>query len=65
MSWWEFRGFWGILQRSRVMFSQCAVSIVNRIELLGYHGISDSDDIQLRQFLRHVECLEIDRAILR
>jgi pilT protein domain protein len=46
-----------------VMFSQCAVSVVNRIELLGYHGISDSDDIQLRQFLRHVECLEIDRAV--
>ena len=51
MSWWEFRGFWGILQRSPVVFIQVGtylfgtefaadkgVDVLNqlRIELIGF-----------------------------
>lgn len=46
-----------------ISFSLCAVSAVNRVELLGYHGISDDDDKELRHFLSLVTCLEINRAV--
>ncbi len=46
-----------------VAFEQCAVSAVNRVELLGWHGISDADDAELRRFLSRVACLQMDVAV--
>ena len=46
-----------------VSFGQCAVSAVNRVELLGWQGISDADDAELRRFLSRVVCLDIDLAV--
>ena len=46
-----------------VSFEQCAVSVVNRVELLGWQGISDADDAELRHFLSRVVCLDIDLAV--
>lgn len=46
-----------------VSFEQCAVSAVNRVELLGWQGISDADDAELRGFLSRVVCLDIDLAV--
>ena len=46
-----------------VLFEQCAVSAVNRVELLGWQGISDADDVELRRFLSRVVCLDIDLAV--
>ena len=33
MSWWEFRGFWGILQRSQTIFAKVSVDV------FGNHGL--------------------------
>ena len=41
----------------------CYVSVVNRIELLGYHGITPHDERELTSFLNEIICLPLSTAI--
>ncbi len=43
--------------------NQCHISVINRIELLGYHNISPKDEKELNLFLSYINCLELDKAI--
>lgn len=46
-----------------ISFEQCCVSVINRIELLGYHNITPEDEQELAYFLNQVQLLEIDKAV--
>lgn len=41
----------------------CFVSVVNRIELLGYHGITAQDEQILSEFLDELECLPLSSKV--
>ncbi|UOP05334.1 type II toxin-antitoxin system VapC family toxin [Conchiformibius kuhniae] len=46
-----------------VPFAECCVSVVNRIELLGYHDITPCDEQELTAFLSQVRHLEMDKPV--
>ena len=41
----------------------CYISVINRIELLGYHGITPNDEQILTQFLNEMVCLPLSPAV--
>lgn len=53
-----------------VPFAECCVSVVNRIELLGYHNITPRDEQELAAFLNlatalvhHLTLLTLDNGL--
>lgn len=46
-----------------ILPQDCYTSIINRIELLGYHGISAHDEAVLADFLANIICLPLSDAV--
>lgn len=46
-----------------ISFEQCYISVVNRIELLGYHQITPQDEQELTAFLNQLICLELSQSV--
>lgn len=44
-------------------FNECAVSIINEIELLGYPNIDHRDEQELMAFLNHLAILKLDEMV--
>lgn len=46
-----------------VPFDACCVSVINRIELLGYQNITPHDERELTAFLNQVHHVEMDKTV--
>ena len=48
-----------ILAEHKVRLSECAISVINRIEILGYTELTLSDETNLRKILESFICLPL------
>ena len=52
-----------LLNQQALSASQCAYSVITRLELLGFPGITHEEDVLIRQRLEQFSCLSISPAV--
>lgn len=52
-----------LIQRERLTAGQCAYSAITRMELLGFPGITQVEDVLIRSRLAMFSYLPVDRAV--
>ncbi len=52
-----------IIETHKIKYEQCAVSTINRIEVLGFSELDQEDEINLQDILANFTCLNISTEI--
>ncbi len=52
-----------IIAENQIGVDECAISRINRIEVLGYTGLSEQDEKELTNLLGNFYCFPIDDAV--
>ena len=53
-----------ILKRHQILPSQCQISIITRIEVLGFSGLNDIDEKNLTHFISQFEQLSVSEKVV-